>query len=427
MAIKKNGGQKPAGAVTIQLQLAGLVIFSVALVTAAALVTFGLVKFAGKEKSGARLYAEMNADGVLDMEQTNMPPWGQLTVRDLDLEQPEEYVAYEIATNSIPQWIFENQTPEQARALMQSCGVPPEAIAAALSPQCLTVTGANTIVKPDRLTVLSLPPEVRAKFYIALSHFNGNQLIQFPFCFPGKTFETWFTENRIGAHALTLLKKTIYPRGDGQCFSDLETVLRELPDEAERMRLVKALSHQSAVLLGIRVWPDTDVDKLIGYWAWPDGVKLLDVKPLLESLKSRPNGGAAGIVYFLPPFARQRLYTYPLPSQAGDPVMDCHWSTMNFFNETPDNHFSNPAFTVNYLKQNYYQIAKATAYGDRIFLLDKNGNAIHSAVYLADDIVFTKNGNNYAQPWMLMHLKNLLSEYTADAPPQVAVYRSKSN
>jgi hypothetical protein len=59
--------------------------------------------------------------------------------------------------------------------------------------------------------------------------------------------------------------------------------------------------------------------------------------------------------------------------------------------------------------------------------LDKNGNSIHSAVYLADDIVFTKNGNNYAQPWMLMHLKDLLAEYSRDSAPEIIVYRNKNS
>ena len=99
---------------------------------------------------------------------------------------------------------------------------------------------------------------------------------------------------------------------------------------------------------------------------------------------------------------------------------------MNFFNAVPDNRFSEPAYTVDYLKSHFYQIAKPSAYGDRIFLLDKNGNAIHSAVYLADDIVFTKNGNNYTQPWMLMHLNDLLAEYTSDEPPTIVVYRDKN-
>ena len=80
-----------------------------------------------------------------------------------------------------------------------------------------------------------------------------------------------------------------------------------------------------------------------------------------------------------------------------------------------------------YLATHFYQVARPTLYGDIVFLLDDRGEAVHSAVHIAADIVFTKNGNNYAQPWMLMHLKDLLSMYTTDNPPQVVVYRSKNS
>jgi len=90
------------------------------------------------------------------------------------------------------------------------------------------------------------------------------------------------------------------------------------------------------------------------------------------------------------------------------------------------NRFSDPKYTVEYLQANYYKIAKPTVYGDIIFLVNKNGNVIHSAVYLADDIVFTKNGNNYSQPWMLMHLNNLVAKYTTDMVSPRMVYRNKN-
>jgi hypothetical protein len=259
-----------------------------------------------------------------------------------------------------------------------------------------------------------------------LARSGANPLMQFPFCFPGNSFGTRVDKSKISAATLALLKKTLYQSGGAQRFSDLETLLRCIPDETERLQTVEALSHQSAILMGVRIWPDTDIDKLISYWSAP-GVRQMDLRPFLDSLKREPEGSAASILYFLPPFARQRLYTYPLPSQAGDPVVDCHWTTMNFFNETPDNRFSDPKYTVDYLQAHYYRIAKPGRYGDRIFLLNKNGAAIHSAVFLADDIVFTKNGNNASQPWMLMHLKDLVAAYTVDTAPEIAVYRDKGS
>ena len=48
-------------------------------------------------------------------------------------------------------------------------------------------------------------------------------------------------------------------------------------------------------------------------------------------------------------------------------------------------------------------------------------------VYLADDIVFTKNGNNATQPWMLMRLKDVLTDYSGEGPARTVVYRSKNS
>jgi hypothetical protein len=427
MGSKKIENKRTGGEVTIQLNLTGLIIFSVALILAAALVTYGLVEprnRAGTGETAAQTSPNLDESMVV-AEATNFPPCGQLVLRDLDLEQPEEYVAYEINTNKVTTWIFEGIRPEAAQTLMQSCGLTAEQIARLMSPECLVYTNSSTIVTPPSELVLSLVPATRAKFYLELAHYSSNELMHFPFCFPGNAFETRFDKSKISGATYALLKQMLYPRGDAECFSDLQTLLHQVPGENERLQLVKALSHQTALLCGIHVWPDTDIDKLVGYWAWPEGVRLINMRPLLESLKRRPAGGSASILYFLPPFARERLYSYPLPSQLGDPTMDCHWSTMNFFNEKPDNRFSDPVYTVAFLKTNYYPIAKATAYGDRIFLLDENGNAIHSAVLLADDIIFTKNGNNFAQPWMLMHLKDLIDEYTTDVAPGMAVYRDR--
>jgi len=100
---------------------------------------------------------------------------------------------------------------------------------------------------------------------------------------------------------------------------------------------------------------------------------------------------------------------------------------MNFFNDQPDNRFTDPSFTSAFIQTNYYQVALPNQYGDVILILNEQGNAIHSAVHLANDIVFTKNGGHYGQPWMLMHLKDLLDQYTTDAAPKIMVYRSRNS
>ncbi len=422
-----NGSQSKGG-ILLQFNVTGLIVLSLVLVMSSALVTYGLIETRsggdGEKTKDLPASLQRSVSSSIAVEEKNPPPWGQFLTRSIDLEQPEEYLAYETATNKIETWTFEGMTPEQVRSLMQSCGVVANEIDRALSPPLLSVAGLNTVIAPDDELVFSLTPQARAKFYDALGHYGSNQFMQFPFCLVGDNPDAKLADSQVSDTVMSSLRKLLYPRGNAECFSDLEILLRRVPSENERMNLLKTLSRQSAVMVRVRIWPDTDVDKLIGYWG--RGIQEKDIRPLLESFKRLPEGASISLLYLLPPFARQRLYTYPEPSQPNDPAEDCHWSTMNFFNATPDNRFSDPKYTVAYLKANYYKIGEPTAYGDIILLLNKDGNAIHSAIYLADDIVFTKNGNNFAQPWMLMHLKDLVAEFTTDVPPSVAVYRNKN-
>jgi hypothetical protein len=163
---------------------------------------------------------------------------------------------------------------------------------------------------------------------------------------------------------------------------------------------------------------------LLGYWNLPPNCQGTEVRPLLEALKALPEGGNLSLLYLLPQFARDRLYTYPLPSRSGDAYPDCHWTTFNFNRETPDNRFNDPAYPVQYIAQNYAQIPAPTQYGDILLVINEQKELKHSAVYLADDLVFTKNGQNPRQPWMIMHIPDLLANYPA-TPPVHAVYVRK--
>ena len=419
MCVSRSGG-----GITIQLSLVGLVVACVALVVAVGLLVYGLGGFnGGGKRHAAAPRANTGPDAEIPPEE--MPPWGELAASDIALEQPEEYIAYEIGADRIPTWVFVEMTPDKVQSFMLSCGMSPEQAAHALSPQLATATVSNTVIHPDDELVLSLSPQTRAKLYGELSRNGANHYMRYPFCYPGQSFDTVFGESRLGPALVAMVKKLLYPRGDAQCFSDYEMVLRRAPSEADRLNLLKTLSAQSAVLVRLRIRQSTDIDKVLGYWA--RGIQVKDVRPLLESVKRLPEGGSLSILYLLPQFARQRLYTFPLPSKQEDPSLDCHWSTMNFFNETPDDRFADPAYTSQYIAANFYPVAKPTLYGDVILLLNDHNQATHSAVYIADDIVFTKNGNNYAQPWMLMRLGDLAARYTTEGPPRVVVYRNKNS
>ena len=133
------------------------------------------------------------------------------------------------------------------------------------------------------------------------------------------------------------------------------------------------------------------------------------------------------LLYVLPQFARQRINTFPLLTMSGATKMNCHWSTFNFFKETPDDRFADIDYLNKYLVENYFQIATPTAYGDVVLLLDGKNNLVHSAIHIADDIVFTKNGATYEQPWALMHLKDVMHIYALVPKLHISVWRNKAN
>ena len=421
MVKKQNkNNQRSESGVVLHVNLLGAIVFSVALVLAAAMVTYGVTRPGHAQPVNATV-----VDPTVPPPPAVVPPWGELSVRDIKIKPPEEYLAFELQHITPPSWNFNGTSVDHVRQVMLAAGLTQEQVNNALVASKMSVSASTVTVRPDNSFVSSLSPDTRAKLYHELGRNAGNEHMKFPFCYAAGEFEEAFAMEKISPATTARVKRLLYPRGNLQCFSDYELVLLQISDKDEQMRLLSILSSESAVMAGVRIRPETDTEKLLGYWAWPGGIRAKDVEPLLDSLKG-VRDGRIGLVYLLPQFARQRLYTFPMPARAGDPAMDCHWSTMNFFNETPDDRFTDPAYTVKFLESNYYQIAKPTKYGDIVLFLEgESNNAIHSAVYLCDDIVFTKNGNNMAQPWMLMHLKDLATKYESDGPGRMLVYRNR--
>ena len=431
MRSKKAAGNSSPPTNVVQLRLSSLIVLCAGLVAATTIGTgalvFGLIQMeAGRPNRLTRIPFGQPTPLNTSKPDAN-PPWGELIKLDLEVEQPDEYVAFEPVSNRVTQWFFPGQTPVQVRESLQTAGLDARQIESALTPTAVSVTADATMLTPDVELIRSLTAEVRKHLYTRLAQSDRNRYMRFPYCFMTNRTEEFFAKSGVAPEVINLVAKLTYERNGSFYFSDVDTVMNTIPTSEARLHFFKTLSRSSVVMARLRVRPDTDVEKLIGYWSGNKLVRQKDLKPLLESLRRSDEGGTVSLLYFLPPFARERLYTTPMPSSPGDPNMDCHWSTMNFFNSEPDFRFSDVMYTAAYVKTNYYPVAQPTSYGDIVFFLDSDGNAIHSAVYIADDIVFTKNGNNYAQPWVLMRLPNLMAIYCITDPHRIACYRNKNS
>jgi len=152
---------------------------------------------------------------------------------------------------------------------------------------------------------------------------------------------------------------------------------------------------------------------------------------LLDSLRRVEGGAVLDLLHVLPRFMRQRLYTYPPTVDATTAArQDCFWTAFNIFNDEPDDRYADMNYAAEVLQTEYRHIASPSQLGDLVFLATEDGTAVHAATYIADDIVFTKNGAMYTQPWILMRQDDMVAIYSipypADRPLKVHYYRRAS-
>jgi hypothetical protein len=140
-----------------------------------------------------------------------------------------------------------------------------------------------------------------------------------------------------------------------------------------------------------------------------------------------PGGGSLSVSYLLPTFARVRLYTYPYTwNDPSASRQDCFFTSMNFFNMDPDTNFFDRAYTARVLESDYERVGQAPTFGDVVALCGASGEMFHSCVYIADDFVFTKNGVDPEQPWVLMKMADMLMlYYPTDRSGHISFFRRK--
>jgi hypothetical protein len=353
--------------------------------------------------------------------------WGDLQEWDIRIEQPQEYAGFEKTTADGPFWSFGATTLQAVHDLLTASGCTEEQSARLIAKRMEGI-GGIVILKPDFETILNLSPEVRSKLYLQLARNPANRFQATPYFVPNGDVGQFFENHHFSdPKAKEIMKRLLYQRNGFTYFSDPETVIKSLDSDKERGDFLRSLTCQDAILARLLIRPNSDIDKPLDYWALSmPGVLLKDLKTLFESQKRLPHGGSVSLLYALPPMARDRLYTSPLPPKDGDPKLpDCHWTALNFFSLIPDPRMSDNDFAGRFITDHYYEIAKPGIAGDLVLLLNSSGAVMHSAVYLADDLVFTKNGINYAQPWILMHERDLVGTFSAISPVKVGYFRRR--
>jgi hypothetical protein len=352
-------------------------------------------------------------------------PWGDVEYVPLMIECPDEYLSSQADEVADRRWFFSGYSQDQLHSFFASIAQLSTTQQKQLVAAKLEGVAGGLYLTPPPDVVMSLEPEARKKIYRVLTQFAENNLQREAYVFPAESFDNYFKDTEVATGTKNLVRKLCYPYGKLLLFADLPYVLDTLPAFEQKQHLEKAISRRSTVLLRLCVNPRTDVNALVNYWG--RGGTSKDLKPLLQSLGNLPQGERINIALLLPPLPTSRLYTYPFPSF--NQPENCHWTSFNFFRDPPDNRYSELKFLREKLDSEYHPMFSDPRYGDLVFLTKPNGDIVHSAVFIADDIVFTKNGGHFSAPWMFMRLPELTDSYGTFVAENVSLktvyYRNK--
>jgi hypothetical protein len=350
-------------------------------------------------------------------------PWGNLEVTDIPFENSEEIFLDRAARLKKPEWFFENVNPSQVAQLFESAQLNESQKTQLLATNSWNLTASNCVVRPPEDLVASLSSTAREKIYGALALCQSNYAQCFPFRFPPNRFEQRFANSGISANGMQVVRSLCYTNNGLLSFCDLDVASKKL-SVPEFDSLIRVLYAVPTVRLRLRITHDENVDKLVKYWG--RGGREKRVRPMLESLARLPQGDSVAVAYLLPGAARLRLYTFPDVTR--DPTEgreDCFFTALNFFNKYADEKFLDKANTRQTLQSDYTLVSEQPTYGDLITLINSRGDAVHVAVYVAQDVVFTKNGVNLLQPWVLMRMDEMMSYFPSAEPLRIVIFRKK--
>lgn len=350
-------------------------------------------------------------------------PWGEVETVSIMLQRPENYFASDDATPQPIVWHLNPQDVGKFQEMVLRTEMAEEHKRLLSSTNQWEQTAGTMRITPPLEAILSLSNEARERLYGLLARNPLNPNYRYPFMHWG-SFDTWFAGYQLAPATLGLMQSLTYRRGGALCFSDLGLLQHKL-EPGEFQEASRAISAVSSLLMRVKITPQTDIEALMKYWGTT--TRAGKVKPLLESVKRLPDGNDLNVTWFFPPVPRLLVYSYPNPTNAPNQVFpDCVWSSMNFFNETPDDRFYKAAYLEQVLKTDYHTVPRAELFGDVMLVYEKVGNdidTVHMCVFVANGVVFTKNGYNPRQPWILAKARDVLNYYLAGGTRSVAVFR----
>lgn len=350
-------------------------------------------------------------------------PWGNLECVRIAVEMPETFISLDQIKGIHAHWFFPGAR-EQAVQFLKTAGLSDAQWKAISKAKWEQSTGGYWVSPPDEV-VLSLSKSTRQNIYSYLAHYPENVPQYSPFIFREELLPELLRNSDLSEATITQFKSLLYKQDRLLLFADTDILVNSLPSDHEKIRFLKTISRTATLLVKLKVDEKSDVEALVNYWGF--GGRSKDVRALLQSMAAVPGGSTVDVAHLLPAFVRQRIYNYPNPDLVNVTNQHCHWSSLNFLNQVPDDRYSDQSIIRQTVETEFMPIDDDARLGDVIFFLDGQGMVVHSATFIADNIVFTKNGGGANRPWVYMEMEDLLALYLKPKEAmKTVIYRRKA-
>jgi hypothetical protein len=357
----------------------------------------------------------------------NPGPWGRLRCAYIYLEAPKSLMENFPLPSSHPRWGFAETLKDQLPEIFRAANLSQSMITALLDPKTLVTAEGNFYVFPTVTDLMAMTPESRSLIYTELAKNPVNEYHVDPVLIVGPEIKEWFRTSKLHAETIALIEQLSYKRGETTAFSDVSVLMNSATSDPDARAMFKAMTRTRSIIVKLEVDHDSNLEELTQYWSPAFMNRHKDIEPLIQSVIETDGIETLPLSHLLPALPRKLAYTYPdLDLAKHGRLPDCHWTSLNFFNYDPHEYLLDERLATNSVLEHFTPLEPPYQYGDVLFFLNaKTGDAYHSCVQLADNLVFTKNGRNLLSPWIIMRREDLEKVYLYRGDGRVQGFRRK--
>lgn len=346
---------------------------------------------------------------------TKQGPWGKLQCYYFYLEAPENVVSRAPTPDTQTRWRIPEESLSEFEALISNTELTNDVVSPLFNPRGVIRRNGIANLFPSAALIEALSEPERQRIYAKLASYPHNEFYEFPIFFLGGDVEEWAQGSGLRPELVTTIRQLSYHRGETLAFSDIPFLLSLAKTNSEAQFIKKKLTRTRTLIARLELNPQSNIQEMLDYWSTGLNLRRKELEPLFQATAAMSGIEHLDLLHVLPALPRKLLYTFPgddFTSHIRFP--DCHWTTLNFFNFTAQDYYLDSHLASSAVLENFQQVEAPYRFGDVLMFINPQGNAFHSCIYLADDLVYTKNGANPLVPWTLLELADLQKMYNLD-------------